>query len=235
MVTQHGDNVVGYVNAIKDYGINIWDCTCFIAVNSWKWWKWGEVWDSICQIGIDIYYINEKIGSTADEGFGTAISSLKLLFTSVTTLDTTTKYSHALSEDLNSDLKNQNIETPKANTQDNDTQNSNNTQNNNTEKSSAIPNRADTPIDQLHQGDIVIYNSQGKYTRYLQYMSIDNQTAYLRCPYDKPIILGIEDFKKYYSGSTDMRGDPKNLTVSSKRVNSLYQQQKKERNSKWNK
>jgi hypothetical protein len=223
-VTQHGDNVAGYGMAIKDFGINIWDCTCFIVCNSWKWWKWGEVWNNICQIGIDAYYINEKIDDAADESGGTAISTFKLLFSTITVEDTLLKLDNSVPTGLNSDLTHQNLETNQEFTQNNNTNIVEKGNKTNTQYSNALKHQ-NTPIERLQLGDVVEYKSQGKYSRYLQFITNDNQTVYLKGPYDKSVTLTCDEFKKYYNG-TVLRGDPKNLKASSKTVNNQYQTQK---------
>ena len=238
-LTQHGDNVAGYAIAIKDFMIDIWNCNCFIISNSWKWWKLREIWNHICQIGMDGYYINDNIDNTANEGIGLAISSLMLLISSIVSVIIVIKFEKLLPPLLNINANTQTVETTKDVTQDitdlnSSDENGSTTQNNSTLQSkTTVPSNHNTPVEELHQGDVVIYKSQGKYLRYLQFITTDNQTVYLTGPYDKSITLPFEDFKKYYTG-TDMRGDPKNLKASSKKVNNLYQTQKKDINNRIN-
>lgn len=100
-VTQHGNNIVGYVTAIWYCLGDIWGCTCFIASN---WWKWGEIWSHICQIALDAWHINENIDSTTNEGSGTFLSLLQLLFTDIDAIINEKEITEVILQDSKSDM-----------------------------------------------------------------------------------------------------------------------------------
>jgi hypothetical protein len=230
-VTQHGVNVKDNGNSILNYAYDVLDRTCYILENSWKWWKWGSIWDNICQIGMDFYYTNCKIDDTSDEGFGTASSSLNLLFTSVASLFVIKEYGKVLDQRIDSDLNMDNsnkisVALQNSTFKNNDT-NSNVTQN------ITVPATIDIPVNKLQKGDVVVYKSQDKYNRFLEYINCDNQTVFLRGPYSKTITIDYNDFTGHYTGSA-IEVDPKNPKFSSQLVNKFYVSEKNDLQNKLN-
>lgn len=71
-VTQDAYNIKDYGYGIGDCIINTLQCLGFIAENSWKFWKWDDVWNRICQIGKNVYNIYNYIDLGSNEGWGTA-------------------------------------------------------------------------------------------------------------------------------------------------------------------
>jgi hypothetical protein len=103
-----------------------------------------------------------------------------------------------------------------------------------------------TSIEELQTGDVVNYMSQGIYLRFLQFITIENQTntsslennssglennkptqnIILKGPYNKIINISYDDFKAGYAG-LKMKGDPTNLVKSNKLVNRQYKEDKR--------
>ena len=233
-VAQHGINVKDNANDILNYARDILDRTCYIAKNCYKWWKLSEVWNSICQIGIDVYNTNNKVDDTSDEGFGTASSSFQLVLTSVSSFPTITEFGKMLDQRIDSDLKIDNPQSIKLALQNTphkltlqNTIHKNKSTNMDFTSDSTTPRFDSIPIGELEEGDIVDYKSQGKYDRYLEFITADNQTVYLQGPYGKAITMNYNDFTLNYSGSA-IKAEPDHIKTSPITVNKLYNLQKDE-------
>ena len=166
-------------------------------------------------------------------------SVLKLFSVSITTHDTVTKYDNVLSQEDNPNLNVQNLQIKNNISLDNKTG-----ENISLESYNTTSNNQNTPIDDLHRGDVVIYKSKGQFYRYLQFITIENATTSIVGPlngnigtttptvilqgaYNLTVPLTYEKFKDNYAGLY-MRGNPNNLTASSIIVNKKYQTQKKD-------
>ncbi|MDD3984752.1 MAG: hypothetical protein PHY59_02420 [Methanobacterium sp.] len=156
----------------------------FYSCKYWKWWNWDDVWDNICKIGKNTYKIKSNIDKTGDEGKETLLPTIYLLVISVIKLVTLGKHAEILSHDDASDLKPRQLGTI---------------------------NTTNISIDQLQTEDIVIYKSQGKYNRYLQFITIENQpnpsepennitiqNIILMGPYNKIKNMTYDNFKILY-------------------------------------
>ena len=91
-------------------------------------------------------------------------------------------------------------------------------QNNTLKSGMGNSDNQNTSINDLQTGDVIIYKSQGKYYRYLQFITLENtttsilgplnenitkatQNVILQGPYNKIINLTSDDFKNNYNGT----------------------------------
>ncbi|MDD3986010.1 MAG: hypothetical protein PHY59_09120, partial [Methanobacterium sp.] len=216
-VIKHADNVKGYGEGILRCVVNIFHCIRFIAANIWKWWNWDEVWDNICKAAKNVYKINNYIDSTANEGSGTLMSILYLVIDAITSVGTVKSANNKLSNKDELKLSSEKL-VPLNNLYVNNETNLDNQTNNITKPNNIKAshgsnlNIQNISVDNLQTGDVVIYNSKGLYYRYLQFISIKDQTTealnqnistqivVLNGPYNKIKEIPYNDFIKDYTG-----------------------------------
>jgi len=181
--TSNNDSIISSINSdtedteayykdIQTHEANIDDSLNYIKNNWWKFWKWGSVKKKL-----------DQIRNEAD-----AISSIA------------------------SNLKNSadKLKSDTQNLQNSQQQNDNNLNDNNITDGDAQKNAnsmikdindklnvtlATSNSQNLTEGDIVVYKSQNKYYRYLQYVKTENNNVILKGSRNKVITVSEKDFK----------------------------------------